>query len=303
MRHCWLLVFALLGVLAQVDAADEPKLTFRPYRRPVTTWVPPYAVAASQARLAESFGEVPAGEGLTHVGLQFWVPTLEGGVQRVGNRQVTDAAITELRDWGHSRGIRVLLCVYNGAMNWDWPLAKAAFADHRAEFVRNLVTEMERWQLDGIDIDLEGPGSHDEDKAAFLAFMQELSKELRSRKKHLTVDTFAYKWNAPNQTWWPELFPLVDAIASMGYEETGALGPEWRSYADQRKAAGEFAARLQLGMPSSKSQWRGNTNLEQLKWVAQDAQVGVAIWDAQLRAPEWRAPEVWQVLRGIRGTP
>ena len=300
MRACCLLLLMALAVVTRAGAADPPP-TPRPYRSPVTTWVPPYAVAASQARLAETFGDVPAGDALTHLGLQFWVPTAEGGVRRVGNRQVTDAAVTGLRDWGRAHGVRVMLCVYNGAMKWDWPLAKAAFAEHRTEFVRALVAEMERWELDGIDIDLEGPGSFDADKPAFLVFMRELSAELRARKKHLTVDTFAYKWNAPNQTWWAELFPLVDAIASMGYTETGATAPDWRSYADQKKAAGPFAARLQLGMPSDQATWRGNTSLEQLQWVSKDREVGVAVWDAQLPAAEWRAPEVWRTLREIRG--
>jgi hypothetical protein len=301
MRTCWALLFAAFGVAAHAAAAPAA-VTFRPYRRPITTWVPPYAVAASRARLAETFGEVPAGEGLTHLGLQFWVPTPEGVVARVKSRQVTDAAITELREWGHARGIRVMLCVYNGAVKWDWPLAKAAFADHRTEFVRSLVAETERLGLDGVDVDLEGPGSFDADKPAYLAFMRELSGELRARKMHLTVDTFAYKWNAPNQTWWAELFPLVDAVASMGYDETGATAPDWRSYADQKKAAGPHAARLQLGMPSDKDRWRGNTNLEHLQWVGRDPEVGVAIWDAQLPSPEWRTPEVWRTLREIRGT-
>ena len=300
MRAPWLLLIAALVGVARTGAA-EPKMPAA-YRCPVTTWVAPYAVAASQARLAGTFGDVSAGDALTHLDLQFWVPTPDGTVARVADRQVTDDAITGLRDWGHAHGVRVMLCVYNGAVKWDWPLAKGAFAEHRQEFVRALVAEMEHWELDGIDVDLEGPGSFDDDRPAFLAFMRELSGELRSRKKQLTVDSFAYKWNAPNQTWWAELFPLVDAVASMGYEETGATAPDWRSYADQKKAAGTYAARLQLGMPASRAAWRGNTNREQLQWVKQDGGVGVAIWDAQLRAPERRTPEGWTTLREIRGT-
>jgi hypothetical protein len=292
------------GVVQPVPAQEPPPSspTFRPYRHPVTIWVPPYAVAKSKAQLTASFDNTGAKDAITYLALQFWIPTKEGGVERVKFDEVTDAAIQELRDWGHANGIRVLLCVYNhnGPNKWDWPLAKAAFADHPKEFVKSLVSEMERLGLDGIDIDLEGPGSFDADKEAFVSFMTDLSRELRFRSKHLTVDSFAYVWNAPNQNWWPALLPLVDALTSMGYDETGSTAPEWRSYTAQKSAAGSSAAKLQIGMPSGKDQWRGNTAIEQLQWVRKDNGTGVAIWDAQLRSPAWKTPEVWQTLRGIR---
>jgi hypothetical protein len=160
---------------------------------------------------------------------------------------------------------------------------------------------MERLDLDGIDIDLEGPGSFDADQEPFVAFMTELSKALHTRGKQLTVDSFCYIWNAPNQSWWPALFPLVDALASMGYQDSGVNAPEWRAYAAQKKAAGSSSAKLQIGMPSHRGQWQGNTALEQIAWVGKDATVGIAIWDAQLSAPAWRTPQVWQALQQIRG--
>jgi len=133
-----------------------------------------------------------------------------------------------------------------------------------------------------------------------VSFMADLSKELHARGKHLTVDSFSYIWNAPNQSWWPDLFPLVDALASMGYEQSGLSATEWRAYAAQGKAAGTSVAKLQIGMPSHRDQWQGNTALEQVEWVGKNGTMGVAIWDAQLSAPAWRTPPVWQALRTIR---
>jgi hypothetical protein len=131
--------------------------------------------------------------------------------------------------------------------------------------------------------------------------MAELSKALRAKGKHLTIDTFqSFKWNAPNQSAWAELLPLVDGLASMGYGDSGQAAPDWRSYAAQRKAAGEYAAKLQVGMPSDKETWRGNTAQEQIDWVRKDGAMGVAIWDAQLPSAAWRTAEVWEGLRGIR---
>jgi hypothetical protein len=114
------------------------------------------------------------------------------------------------------------------------------------------------------------------------------------------VDVFPAKWNAPNQTWWAELLPHVDALASMGYDNIGATAPEWRAYAAQRDAAGKHAGKLQIGMPSGKDAWQNNSAIEQLKWVRDDGKTGIAIWDAQLRAAAWKTPEVWQLISDIR---
>jgi hypothetical protein len=163
------------------------------------------------------------------------------------------------------------------------------------------MNEVERLQLVGVDCDLEGNGSLNTDKDAFVVFIQKLSARLRARGKHLTVDTFSYHWNAPNQTWWKELLPHVNALTTMGYEEIGAKAPEWRSYAFQKAAAGEQAAKLMIGLPSGRNEWRGNGVMEHLQWLKADGQVGVSFWDAQVRAENWRKAEVWQILGEIRG--
>ncbi len=204
------------------------------------TWVAPYAVVGSKARLNESFGGIGMKDGLSDLALQFWQPLPDGsGVERVQRGDDTsDAVVAELRDWGHAHGVRVLLCVYNFNVkteSWDWPWARSAFATHPTEFASSLVSEMQRLGLDGIDLDLEGNGSLDADKEVYLRFVRDLSGRLRAQGKRLTVDTFAYVWHAPNQGWWQDLFPLVDGINSMGYEEIGAgaeTGNEaWRSFA------------------------------------------------------------------------
>jgi hypothetical protein len=280
----------------------ESKNALPRYKRPVMTWVPPYAVGKCKARLAESFEGVGMKDALTHLGLQFWVPTKDGGIARAGRtNETSDAAIAEFRDWGRANGVRVLLCVYNGARGWDWPLARAGFAEHPDKFADALIAEMERLQLDGVDMDLEGNGSFEADKAAYVAFIRKLSARLHAKGRHLTVDTFSYKWNAPNQTWWKELLPHVDGLTTMGYEELGATAPEWRSYGFQRAAAGRRASRLMLGLPAGKNEWRGDTLTEHLQWLKEDGKVGVSFWDAQIPAEGWRKAEVWKTLSEIRG--
>ncbi len=289
-------VFLILCMVQQVMTAGAAP------RRLVMTWVPPYAVAKCKARLQESYNGVGMKDALTHLGLQFWVPTPEGGLIRTGRtNETSDTAIAELRDWGRAHGVSVLLCVHNGVRSWDWSLARAAFSDHPDKFIDALLAEVNRLQLDGVDIDFEGNGTQDADKDAFVAFISRLARRLHAEGRHLTVDTFAYKWNAPNQSRWPDLLPHVDGLTTMGYAETGSKASGWQSYAFQKAAAGKHSGKLMIGLPSHESEWLGNELKEHLQWLKTSGEVGVAIWDAQLRSSAWRQPAVWRALGEIRG--
>jgi hypothetical protein len=164
------------------------------------------------------------------------------------------------------------------------------------------VAEVDRLQLDGVDVDLEGNGSFEADKQAFVEFIQRLSRRLHAAGRHLTVDTFSYQWNAPNQTWWQDLLPHVDGLTTMGYEQLGANATEWRSYGAQKAAAGEHASKLMIGLPSGRDEWRGNDAAEHVQWLKTDGQVGVSFWDAQVKAVAWQKPAIWSALSEIRGS-
>ncbi len=272
---------------------------FPEYSHPVMAWVPPYGVAKAKARLAESFGGVGMADGLTHLALQFWAPTKAGGIERVSKYgELSDATIAELRTTANARGVRVMLCVYNGVDQWDWPLARAAFIDHRDKFAAALIAEAKRLDLDGIDVDFEGNGSLDADKAPFVLFVKTLAERVHAAGLELTVDSFSYIWNAPNQTWWKDLLPLVDGLTTMGYVETGASAKAWRAFAAQKAAAGEHGAKLMIGLPTDKADWQGGKALAHLRWL-RDNGVGAALWDAQLDSAAWRTRDVWTTLREV----
>jgi hypothetical protein len=269
---------------------------------PVMTWVPAYGIEKAKARLDESFGGDGLQNAITHLALQFWIPGADGSVGTTPKYSaISDETISFFTRWGHAHGIRVMLCVYNALESWDWSLAHSAFAGHSKEFADALVAEAERRGLDGVDIDLEGLGSFDDDKDAFVSFIRDLSGKLHARGKQLTVDSFAYRWNAPNQTWWQDLLPLVDGLTSMGYAETGLDGDDWRGYASQKAAAGADATKLLLAVPSDKDEWQNHPALDQMDWIAADGGVGAAIWDAQLDGPAWRQNDIWAKIRKISG--
>lgn len=276
--------------------------------RRVMTWVPPYAIAESMTQLKAMHGSFGGKNSITHLALQFWVPTADGmGVQYSTDGSPSDAAVAEFVAWGHANGIKVLLCVYNNVNStWDWARAKNAFATNRAKFAAALVREVKKHNLDGVDIDFEGldvatTGEHDGDRPAFVTFLKTLKGHLAKTDRELTVDSFPHIWNAPNTTWWRSILPHVDGLTSMGYEDTGRNAADWGRYSMQVRMAREYPEKLQLGMPSNHATWQGNSATQQLTWVLQsDTGVGIAIWDAQFLDASWRGEPVWRLLRRLR---
>lgn len=295
----------LLGPMAAAKAEPAAAPAATP-ARVVMTWMPPYSRDVSWARLQASYAGAGPATALTHLGLQLWTPSRDGGLERPTKfGAISDAEVKRYVDWAHANGVKVMLTVYNGVDGWDWSLAKNAFAGRRTRFVNALVTEMERMNLDGVDVDLEGAplDPTPDDKSSYIGFIKALSKAVRARGKSLQLDSFHYIYNAPNQTWWAELFPHVDAIASMGYEDLGRSAPTWQAYAAQRAAAGSGAnmSKLIIGVPTYLDSWQGDPALTQVKWFTAAAKrVGVGLWDAQDQAAAFRSAPVWRELAKIR---
>ncbi len=89
-------ILALLAGLPGAAAADGEQSA---KVRRVMTWVPPYAIGESKARLGESFDGLGMKDGITHLGLQFWNPSKEGGIELVTRfKEVNDLRVSELRE-------------------------------------------------------------------------------------------------------------------------------------------------------------------------------------------------------------
>lgn len=279
----------------------------------VITWVPPYNMQTCEQMLASSFGGVPMTDGITHVALQFWLPNPNDGSIHYATHEwqtPSDADVHRIRNNMQAKGIKTLLCVYNNDGTWNWSLVKPIIdnASKRTNFVNALVAKMEALNLDGVEIDLEAPatGTND-DKANFMAFMQELITAVHAKGKEVTIATFAYIWNQPNQAWWNDLLAMgIDGITSMGYEEMGMSASGWAAYSSQ-KAALNNPDLLMLGMPTyAGGSWQGNTVLEQVSWAA-DNGVGIGIWDCSLADGNgtansaWRTGAVWSKISEIKG--
>ncbi len=310
--NVFLLLALLLGIpycLQSQQKVDNQKNVSNPIE--VISWVPPYGIAACQAAVQANFGTCNVADGLTRLGLQFWTPNTNGTIKYANHEAYTptDADVQWWKTWAAANNVEVLLCIYNNTGSWDWPLAVSAFANNRTTFINALIAEMDRLGLDGIDLDLEGVGSFDSDRAAFNLFVQELSVELKARGKILTIDTFHYIWNAPNQSWWSDWVGVVDNIHTMGYTDlyeaaTTAYGP-FSFQQNTGIAAGYAGNVVSMGLPSWVASWgtssgRGTTAQAHIQEIRYDIQepTGIAIWDLQLQG--WQNSDLWCEIAGLK---
>ncbi|HEY5814374.1 MAG TPA: glycosyl hydrolase family 18 protein, partial [Terrimicrobiaceae bacterium] len=190
-----------------------------------------------------------------------------------------------------------------------------AFADKREAFVEQILAEVEKYGMNGVEIDLESErdGLTSEDRSAYAAFVTALAKELHSRGKILTLSSLAGRWFGPNNTWWQDWANVVDGIQSMGYSEVGKAGTQdWDSYQAQVSLwikAGGDPKKFANGVSVYLKHWKGGSveeNLAALYDVAQATGSGVAIWELSCSAhpeavdPGWSTSANWDWIRKIR---
>jgi len=293
----------------------------------VMGWVPAYGIDAS----LKAFAATPAiGQSMTRLGLQLWNPSADGKgvvlapVDATG-KPVTAASVKLLTRWARAHGVQPLLTVYNNSQvidRWDWQWARRAFVDHPDDFTAALVAAVDKWELDGVDLDLEGEGQLEADRAPYAAFVHQLAAALRAKGKLLTVDSFHSPCtNAPNLRWWSDWVGDVATIHSMGYEDLyegsrATFTPEGRPVCENGAAlfryswqldygmkAGYRRDQIVMGMPTWVDSWgsggMGPGLVDHLREV-RALGAGVGLWDMQLAAPGWAKPATWDAVQALR---
>lgn len=320
--HCRGIVLYLVGLTFLFLSAQVHAL-----KPQVVGWIPVYGVEKSMQALQEN---PHIAKGLTRIGLQFWNPSPDGKsvvlapVDKSG-RRLLSADVKRVIAWAKRHQIQVLLTVYNNSQvlnHWDWPLAQRAFRDHPNEFIASLIVVMNEYGLDGVDLDLEGEGDFEVDRASYAKFVRNLSSALKKQQKLLTIDSFHSPCaNAPNMAWWGDWLGYVDAIHSMGYQDlyegsTASFQPEGKPVCENGAAIFRYSWQLAfgqrlgyrtdqivMGFPTWLARWGegglGTTISAHLQEV-ENLGAGVALWDLQLSAAEWRAPQTWAQLQRLR---
>lgn len=130
----------------------------------------------------------------------------------------------------------------------DW--AAVLRSETRGKVVSGLMELVDRYGLDGIDVDLEGELMTRIDREGnYTPFIRELSAALRSRSKLLTSATGSYEGGmVPDAS-----VPYFDLIGIMSYD---AIGPTWgtpgEEHASYEQAEKDLRLWLSKGVPASR---------------------------------------------------
>lgn len=182
---------------------------------------------------------------LTHINYAFALPNSNGTLQAIPD----PGKLSSLVSLGHSNNVRVSLAI--GGWNDGNDSAFEALAGNataRTTFVNSVVSVVNQYNLDGVDIDWEypDPGASGNN---FTALMQQLSTAMHSRGKLLTAAVVSSGGTAEGvQT---PVFGYVDWLNIMAYDGGSPhANYDWSiQSANYWKGRGLPASKTVLGVP------------------------------------------------------
>ncbi|VXD11539.1 glycosyl hydrolase family 18 protein [Marinoscillum sp. 108] len=203
---------------------------------------------------------------LTHINYAFALPTASGGLQAIEN----PAKLQSLVSQGHAKGVKVLIAIGgwdlgDGGGNDGRFNTLAASASSRNNFVNNVLSVINQYNLDGADIDWEFPepvnGAPDNN---FTLLMGQLSTALHNQGKLLTAAVNGSAWAADGIS--SQVFGYVDFLNIMAYDGDAGAGHSPYSYAESAlnyyKGRGLPAAKAVIGVPFyARPSWKGYNTL------------------------------------------
>jgi chitinase len=153
---------------------------------------------------------------LTHLNLAFENPDANGDISFSA---VNDSYIRE----AHSHGVKVLVSLAGGGASHDSSMQALYFHllqdPNRSAFVQKIKEYIVAHNLDGVDVDLEGPAIN----ADYGKFITELSTALKAQGKLLT-SALSHLNGAPKVA--DSTMHLFDFINIMAYDQTGPWRPD-----------------------------------------------------------------------------
>lgn len=291
--------------------------------REVLGWIASYHVDAGKEALQLDCGEYSPKDAITTIALQFWLPTFDGEVMLDTAEGASDEAVKELKALADSYNIKTLLCIYNYFNDkWDWDdLAVGAFTTHKSTFIKALVDEVKKYDLDGIDLDLEAMDDREQDKQAYITFVKELAPELHAIGKTLSLASFNTPcFNAPNMSWWEELKEDIDNFHTMNYSEGYEYCEKTEPYcttdpSQHGEKVYKYSYTMQYGLDKgvdtaaisiglmALTSWgdpEQDVNYHLQSILDLNAIPGICIWELTRNSGIWATSEVWEKLSVIK---
>lgn len=206
---------------------------------------------------------------LTHVIFSFAHPEKDGSLLFTGDHAIKNLQDTVKNAKKHQT--KVILAVggwyhMNGGESYGYFSSALAKPESQKKLITELMSAVEKYNLDGIDIDFEHPRTN-EDATNLTVFMKELSKQLHSKEKELSIAVHS-KIHGETLTelgyvkYEPTMFEYVDYVNIMAYDGqwdggyfaknlspypfTEKIVSYWRNLFDSHKLSRE---KLVLGVP------------------------------------------------------
>jgi len=294
----------------------------------VMTWVSSSYIKESKIVLESSYGGISVKSALSRVGLQFWEISSKSTVSLTNS---TDADVRWFADWGKRNNIGILLTVVNYGLTehnyngFDWTLVKSAcYGTQGSTMIVNLLAEVDKYDLAGIDLDFEGEDAQggpftNDDKIKYAVFVNNLCDSLHVRGKICTIDSYpGNDYGAPKPNWWSSWKGRIDAIHTMGYTSSYWSSPTDISYQGEQNFAinaGIEPQKVLMGMPMWVNNWAGNdnntgtSNIENLNFIHNCLQytTGISLWDIHTPVDvingtnihPWTSDAVWKLIKAI----
>jgi GH18 family chitinase len=147
---------------------------------------------------------------LTHVNLWFLNP------DSLGNFTRDLSGLTRFISAAHKRNIKVLFSIGGGSKQPQYHYLLKD--DKRPMLIQNLVKEVIKYDIDGIDVDLEGSNIDE----YYEKFVVELASELRKHSKLITAAIAIYY----KDQFTDRALQQYDFVNVMSYDRTGPWRPE-----------------------------------------------------------------------------
>ncbi len=179
-------------------------------------------VAAVSAANFKVIGYLPSWAGevnqiqfskLTHINYAFILPTNSGGFQTLDNAPKLQSLVST----AHANNVKVLVSVGGWNDGNDSAFETfAASASGRTTFTNNVISLVNQYGLDGIDIDWEYPDNGNSANN-YTLLMQQLSTAMHGMGKLLTAAVVSYNGTSIQNS----VFGYVDFLNIMAYDEGG----------------------------------------------------------------------------------
>lgn len=198
----------------------------------------PAAIAADSPRIIFAYLYMGPNESADTAGEKFKAQVMAtGGTVDIvapnwlkitdGSGTILDRTSQGFIDWAHTRGLRVVPMIYKDFSS-GYIQTALGNPELRSNLVNNLLSKVDRYGYDGLNIDLEGAGL-EQPPGAFAAFVRDLANGLHSRGKIASIAVMPK--TGPNTPSWlgeydyPTLGKIMDYVIIMAYDQSWEGSP------------------------------------------------------------------------------